>query len=141
VDIDRPEPTEEKFALYERYLHDRHERQMDDSWKGFCGFLYESPVFSLEIVYRCAGRLLAVGLLDVEPTAISTIYCYFDPDEAVRSLGSFNVLWTIDYCRRQKVPHLYLGYYIRGCGKMEYKLSFRPCEVLVGEGVWQRRDR
>ena len=139
--IGPPEPTQEKFELYRKYIAVRHDRQMDDTWKGFIEFLYESPVRSLEVVYRCEGRLVGVGLIDVEPSAISTLYCTFDPDEAKRSLGIFNVLWTIEYCRRQGIPYLYLGYYIRDCGKMNYKRAFRPCEVLTDGGTWQRWDR
>jgi arginine-tRNA-protein transferase len=69
------------------------------------------------------------------------LYCYFDPDEVKRSLGVFNVLWTIDFVREQRIPYLYLGYYIRECAKMNYKIDYRPCEVLVAEGTWQRWER
>lgn len=141
AEIGPPEPTQEKFELYRKYITIRHERQMDDSWRGFVEFLYESPALSLEVVYRCENRLIGVGLVDLEPSAISTIYCTFDPDESKRSLGVFNVLYTIEYCRRQGIPYLYLGYYIRDCAKMSYKLAFRPCEVLTGEGIWQRWER
>jgi len=130
VTIGDPVPTPEKHELYQRYLRDRHDRQMDDSWVDFCSFLYESPIKTSEVLFRQTDRLLAVGLIDIEPAAVSTVYCYFDPRQPHRALGVFNVLWTIDYCRRQRVPYLYLGYYIRDCAKMNYKNNFRPCEVL-----------
>jgi arginine-tRNA-protein transferase len=134
------EPTREKHRLYQKYLAARHDRAMSDSWKSFIEFLYEAPVSVLEVTFRLAGRLVAVGIIDVEPSAVSTLYCYFDPDEARRSPGVFNVLWTIGFVRKRNIPHLYLGYYIRDCAKMNYKINYRPCEVLVDEGTWQRYE-
>ncbi len=131
-----PDPTAEKHELYRRYMSLRHGRRMDDSWMSFCGFLYETPVRTLEVTYRLAGRLVAVGIADLEPCAMSTVYCYFDPDLQDRSLGVYNVLWTIDACRQRSIPWLYLGYYIRDCRKMNYKTAYRPCELLTAEGRW-----
>ena len=37
-------------------------------------------------------RLVEVGIVDVEPDALNTVYCYFDPILAGRSLGIFNIL-------------------------------------------------
>jgi arginine-tRNA-protein transferase len=140
VAVGPPCATQEKYALYARYLQVRHDRAMDGSWSGFESFLYGSPVSGLEIEYRRDGELMAVGIVDVEPGALSTVYCYFAPDSPRRSLGTFNVLWTIDYARRQGFEHVYLGYYIRDCGKMSYKASFRPCEILDEDGQWRRCD-
>ena len=107
---------------------------------GFRSFLYDSPLNTLEVTFRLADRLAAVGIIDVEPEAISTVYCYFDPELKTRSLGIFNVLWTIQYCRQEHIPHLYLGYYIRDCAKMNYKARFQTCEILEPDGTWRRFD-
>jgi arginine-tRNA-protein transferase len=80
-----------------------------------------------------------VGLVDVEPLALSAVYCYFDPAEARRSPGVFNILWLIDECRRRGAPHLYLGYYVRDSPKMSYKAAYRPYEILGAGGRWVRR--
>ncbi|MBI4579408.1 MAG: arginyltransferase, partial [Planctomycetes bacterium] len=89
----------------------------------------------LEVVYRRGGRLVGVGILDFDGEAASTVYCYFDPDDR-GSLGTFNILWTIDYCRRLDVPWVYLGYHIADCPKMNYKTQFRPNEVLTPDARW-----
>lgn len=128
-------PTAEKHALYRRYLARRHNRAMDDSWDAFREFLYCSPVDTLEVVYRRAGRLVGVGVLDLDGDAASTVYCYYDPDEP-GSPGTYNVLWTLDYCRRLGIPWVYLGYAIRDCARMNYKLRFGPHEVLAPDGRW-----
>lgn len=134
VEIDEPRPTPEKLALYRRYLETRHDGQMDGSVDEFEGFLYESPLDSVEVVYRLEGRVVGVGIVDREPLAWSAVYCYFEPELPNRSLGVFNVLTLIEECRRREVPYLYLGYYVRGCAAMAYKGSYRPHEVLEDDG-------
>jgi arginine-tRNA-protein transferase len=138
VEVLAPDPTEEKRLLYRRYLESRHDGQMDGSPDEFYGFLYGSDVETVEIEYRLGSRLLAVGITDVEPGALSAVYCYFDPAESSRGLGVFNVLWTIEECRRRGVPHLYLGYYVTDCRRMNYKALYRPSEVLGPDQRWSR---
>jgi len=138
VNVETPEPTEEKHELFQRYVAARHDRSMGTTWTDFTRFLYESPVLTLEAEYRHDGRLVMVGIIDVEPTAASTVYSYFDPELPRRSLGVYNVLWTLDWCRRNGVCYLYLGYYIRDCRKMNYKTSYRACEILVDGERWER---
>lgn len=136
VTIAEPSASAEKHALYGRYLETRHDGQMDGSLEELGRFLYSSCVRTIEIEYRLAGRLVAVGLADVEPAALSAVYCYFDPDERSRSLGVFNVLRMIEECRRRGLAHLYLGYYVRESQKMRYKREYRPHEVLDPGGRW-----
>ena len=33
--------------------------------------------------------------------------------------------------------YYYLGYWVAGCGAMEYKATFRPCELLGTDGLWR----
>ncbi len=136
IDIAPPAPTAEKARLYRSYINRRHGSDTDHPWLDFCRFVCESPVQTFEVSYRLANRLVAVGVIDVEPAALSTVYCYFDPDERARSLGVFNVLRMIEECRQRGIPQLYLGYYIRDCSKMNYKSGFRPHELLGTDGRW-----
>lgn len=135
VETGRPEPTAEKQALYRRYLAERHDGTMDGSPLEF-ELLYRTSVETLELCYRSGERLLAVGLADLEPEAMSAVYCYFEPGQPRRSLGALNILRMIAECRRRAIPHLYLGYWIPGCRTMRYKADYRPCEVLGADGCW-----
>jgi arginine-tRNA-protein transferase len=137
VEIADPEPTDEKHALYQRYLKSRHDGQMSGSREEFQSFLYAAPPLTREWVYRAEGRLIAVGIADVEPHALSAVYFYFDPDEAARSPGVLNVLFLIEDCRRRGVPFLYLGYYVAGSPSMAYKAGYRPNQVLGEDGRWR----
>jgi len=141
IEVGTPVLSKEKHELYRRYQRMRHDRQMSDSWISMKEFLYESPIETREVVFRREGRMLAAAILDVEPEALSTVYCYYEPDLYRDSPGTFNILWTLDHARRRGIPFVYLGYYIHGCRKMNYKLNFRPCELLNADGTWERVER
>lgn len=139
LSIDKPRATTEKFDLYRRYIAHRHAGPMSaDSRSDFESFLYDSPVESIEMCYRAPdGRLLAVGLCDLCPQSLSSVYFYFDPAESCRSLGTYGVLREIQTAQDLSIPHYYLGYWISGCRTMQYKASFRPCQVLHPDGLWR----
>jgi arginine-tRNA-protein transferase len=136
-----PRPSEAKQALYRRYLDARHDGQMDGSPAELHGFLYSSPLRTLEVTYELEGRLVGIGIADVEPLALSAVYCFFEPQLEQRSLGVLNVLRLVEECRRRGLPHLYLGYYVAGCRRMSYKAGYRPCEILEAGRGWVRHSR
>jgi arginyl-tRNA--protein-N-Asp/Glu arginylyltransferase len=138
VTIGRPEPSEEKHALYGAYLRARHGGQMDGSAEEFREFLCETSVDTHEVRYRDRDRLVGVGIIDLEPEAMSAVYCYFDPQAPARSLGVFNVLSLIEACRERGLPYLYLGYWVAGGRGMAYKTRYRPHEILWQPGGWGR---
>ncbi len=132
-----PDPTEEKHAVYRRYLEARHDGEMTGSWDEFADFLYEAPPLAREVVYRVEDRLVGAGIVDLEPEAMSALYFYFDPDLDDRSPGTLNVLWLLEECRRRGIPWLYLGYHVTGGRGMAYKTAFRPHQILGADGVWR----
>ena len=136
-----PTPSAEKFALYARYVLDRHDPQRAENFDNFVEFLYRSPVQTLEITYRLSDvsrTLVGVGICDIcAGRSLSTVYFYFDPKQQRRSLGTFSSLWEIDLARRMGIPHYYLGYHIAGCDAMSYKANLQPCELLHPDGEWR----
>jgi arginine-tRNA-protein transferase len=136
VDLGKPEPTNEKFELFCRYLDAQHDETMDRSYESFCDFLYDSPMDTLEFRYRIGNRLIGLGLADRWSRGLSSVYMYFDPGFSDRSLGTFSVLWEVEFCRSEGLPYYYLGYYVAGSGKMAYKSRFRRNEILVGDDRW-----
>lgn len=130
------EPTDEKYELYCHYLDAQHDRTMSRSFETFQEFLYDSAIETLEFRLLLGERLVGVSIADRWSSGLSSVYMYFDPEFGTRSLGTYSILWEIDYCRRQGLPHYYLGYYVAGCDAMAYKSRFRPNELLVGPGRW-----
>ena len=47
------------------------------------------------------------------------------------------ILDHIEAARARRLPYVYLGYWIRGSDKMDYKSRFRPLEAL-GQNGWTR---
>jgi arginine-tRNA-protein transferase len=141
VSIEPAVANVEAFDLYTRYLRDWHgdANANGNDRESFESFLYDSPVQTIQMQYRAAAdhRLLAVGICDVCDRSISSVYFFHDPAEHRRGLGTFGALMEIDLARRMNVLYYYLGYWIHGCATMEYKASFRPHELLHGDGVWR----
>ena len=136
VMVREPMPTPEKFTLFTRYLDAQHDQTMARSYETFLDFLYDSPTDTYEFCYYLGCRLVGVSLADRCTQGLSSMYMYFDPDEAARSLGTFSILWEIDYCRRASWPYYYLGFYVAGSKTMAYKSRFRPNQVLAGHDCW-----
>lgn len=137
IRVAEPSPTRAKFDLYQRYVTRWHRHEKPSTWEEFADFLYEYPSTSIEFEYRHEGRVVAVGLCDVCEASLSSVYFYFDPDEADRSPGTFGALVEIDWAREKGIAHYYLGYLVRGCAAMSYKANFRPFELLGMDGVWR----
>jgi arginine-tRNA-protein transferase len=86
---------------------------------------------------RGDGELLAVALTDVLTDGLSMVYSFFEPAEATRSLGTFMILDHIERAKRHGLTHVYLGYWVNGSRKMDYKSRFLPQERLLPE-KWTR---
>lgn len=130
--------SEEHYALYRRYQRARHRGggMDDDNREQFKRFLLHSQVDSRLVEFREDGELRMVSLIDLVADGLSSVYCFFDPDLAHASFGTYNILWQADCCRRLGLPWLYLGYWIADCPKMAYKAHFQPLELLM-DGQWQ----
>lgn len=85
------------------------------------------------------GDLVAVALTDVLSDGLSMVYSFFEPDESARSLGTFMVLDHIARAQAMGLAYVYLGYWVRGSGKMDYKGRFLPQERLTPDG-WTRAE-
>ena len=82
---------------------------------------------------------MAVAVTDLVPDALSAVYTFYDPDESDRGLGTLGVLRQLEWAARDGRGHLYLGYWIAGHPKMDYKRRFRPLEGFDGRG-WRRLE-
>jgi arginine-tRNA-protein transferase len=141
VEIGPPQPTQERFELYSRYVTRWH-RQDPPAPGELLSFLYDSPTKTIEFTYRLpTGALVAVGICDLAADALSSVYFYFDPDHARRGLGTLGALREIHYAAEAGLEWYYLGFWIAGCRTMQYKADYRPHEVLGEDGVWRRAGR
>lgn len=133
--IVRPSYNDEYYALYARYIEQRHADgdMYPPSREQFATFLLRDLPFCVFVEFRLDNRLLAIAVTDVLPNGLSAVYTFFDPQEEKRSLGRMAILWQIDEARRRGLPALYLGYWIRNCRKMRYKSEYRPLELYINQ--------
>ena len=128
-----PELTEEYFDLYERYINARHADgdMFPASRDQFQSFLVDGRAEACFIEFRTSGRLLAVAVADELNDGLSAIYSFFDPGEEERAPGVLAILELINTAKFRDLDYLYLGYWIKQCKKMNYKLDYRPIEIFV----------
>ena len=138
--------TAEQFALLRTYLDSRHPTGgmagMDEI--DFADMVEQSPVDTHIVEYRepskddRPGALVGVCIADRQHDGLSMIYSFFDPNHPTRDgLGTYIIMDHIARAARVGMPHVYLGYWIDGCRRMEYKTKFQPMERL-GPNGWSR---
>lgn len=136
-----PWATEEQYALFRRYLEDRHAAggMADMDSFEFAAMIEETPIRTRVVEYLDAeiSDLVAVCLTDVFDDGVSMVYSFFDPDAAKTSLGTYIILDHIAIAQEANLPYVYLGYWVPGSTKMGYKASFSGLEVYSG-GNWQK---
>ena len=140
-----PWATEDQFALFRRYLDNRHADggMADMDIFEFAAMIEETPIKSRVIEYSRPpktgerGRpLAAVCLTDVFDDGLSMVYSFYDPDLRDLSLGTHVILDHVDIAREAGLPYVYLGYWVPGSRKMGYKANFAALEIYKG-GQWQ----
>ncbi len=139
--LEEPSYQEEHFLLYKRYIQSRHPgggMETDDP-KRYMEFLSAPWADTWFVEFRAQDTLLAVAVVDQLADGLSAVYTFFDPEVGQRGLGTYAILWEIEQCRRMNSARLYLGYWIGGCEKMQYKQDFRPQEYFL-DNRWRHLD-
>jgi arginyl-tRNA--protein-N-Asp/Glu arginylyltransferase len=140
--------TDEQYQLLRRYLGARHPgggmAGMDED--DYADMVEHSPVSSVIVEYRepgvngAQGRLIGACLTDQQSDGLSMVYSFFAADETSRpGFGNFIIMDHIIRAREAGLPYVYLGYWVKGSPRMEYKTRYRPLEVL-GPAGWRRLE-
>ncbi|CAK7198907.1 Arginyl-tRNA--protein transferase 1 [Sporothrix eucalyptigena] len=151
--------TNEKYEVFENYQRIVHKEPPSKiSKRGFASFLCNSPIRrethideegrqrqlgSFHQCYRLDGRLVAIGVLDLLPNCVSSVYFLYHESVHTHSPGKLSAMREIALARELNYRWWYSGYYIHGCPKMRYKLDFLPQYVLDPELVasWDLLDK
>jgi leucyl-tRNA---protein transferase len=133
-----PRATPEQFRLFALYQRSRH-RDSDMatmSYGDYRSMVEDSAVRTAIVEFREAqGALVAMSLIDRLDDGVSAVYSFYDPGRERLSLGTWSILWLVEECRRQRLPYVYLGYWIAESPKMAYKARFPALERLA-DGDW-----
>ena len=143
-------PTAEQYSLFRAYLDSRHSEggMADMTVLDYAMMVEDSHVRTRLIEYRLRGpgtavhgrgqgALYAVALSDVLADGLSMVYSFYEPEAPGRSLGTFMILDHVAKAKAMGLPYVYLGYWVDGSEKMDYKRRFLPQERLMPSG-WER---
>lgn len=146
ITLETDECTEEKFAVYQNYQRIIHKDKPHEITKdSFTRFLCDSPVRrytetradgsvkrlgSYHQCYRLDGELVAVGVLDLLPQCVSSVYFFYHESIHKFSPGKFGALQEIALAKEEGYRWWYPGYYIHSCPKMHYKVDYSPQYIL-----------
>ncbi|XP_039756399.1 arginyl-tRNA--protein transferase 1 isoform X1 [Pararge aegeria] len=141
--------THQLYVKYQMAVHgDRPEKCTESQ---FNGFLVQSPLMeehsevgppcgygSFHQQYWLDGKLIAVGVLDILPKCVSSVYFMYDPQHMNLTLGTYGALREIAFTRHlhtlcPELKYYYIGFYIHSCQKMRYKGNFYPSDLLCPE--------
>ncbi|KAH9850700.1 arginine-tRNA-protein transferase [Lenzites betulinus] len=143
--------TEEKFALYRSYQKEIHHEAAEKGPSSFKRFLVENPLVRQAIaypserpahlpvhygayhqLYRIDGKLIAMGVIDILPNCVSSVYFMYEKEWDRFSLGKLSALREAALAREmheagvEHMKYLYMGFYVHSCPKMRYKGDFAP---------------
>jgi arginine-tRNA-protein transferase len=135
-----------EYELYRSYQITVHnDSETECTKKQFTRFLCDNPFSSMNDIYGAYHQqyyvddvLIAVGVVDVLPSCLSSVYFFYSKDYMNLSLGTFGALRELAYVRELNQSHpdiryYYMGFYIHSCPKMRYKGSFSPSYLLCPE--------
>jgi len=125
------------FDLYRHYIDVRHRDgdMFPATQEQYEAFIKTKTVDTRFFLFYAGSDLLCVSITDVLEQGLSAVYTFFDPTQEKRSLGNYAILWQIQHAQKLGLPYLFLGYWIKGCAKMQYKSEYRPLELLI-DGNW-----
>ncbi|XP_022089840.1 arginyl-tRNA--protein transferase 1-like isoform X2 [Acanthaster planci] len=141
--------SHEIFVKYQTTIHKEPDDECQE--EDFKRFLVDSPLQeenlpgapecgygSFHEHFLLDGKIIAVGVLDILPNCVSSVYFYYDPDYSFLSLGTYSALREIEFTRllHQEAPKInryYMGFYIHSCVKMRYKGQYHPSFLLCPE--------
>ncbi|XP_014599794.1 PREDICTED: arginyl-tRNA--protein transferase 1 isoform X1 [Polistes canadensis] len=142
--------------LYQKYQMAVHgDEPQECNKKTFVNFLVKSPLQewtpengppqgygSFHEQYWLDNELIAIGVIDILPSCVSSVYFFYDPEYSFLSLGTFSSLREIYLTRHlnkiaSNLKYYYMGFYIHTCPKMRYKARMKPSKLLCPETyVW-----
>ncbi|CAH8865525.1 unnamed protein product [Trichobilharzia szidati] len=148
--------------IYEQYQIDIHKGDINDcNWEHFKRVLIKSPLVLDNPEWNSASpmfgtyhqqywldgeKIIAVGVIDILPKCLSSVYVFYDPQYAFLHLGTYTALREIAFVRQlartstinndsmySNFKSYYMGYYIHSCRKMSYKAQYTPAYLACPE--------
>ena len=135
--ISAPLATDPQYELFKNYINRRHPNggMSDMDAEDFRSMIEETNVESKLIEYYIKKNgsleLISFSLVDILDDGISMVYSVFDPALKERSLGTYMILDHSNLVLEMNLKFVYLGYWVKGSSKMDYKKRFSPLEIFT----------
>ena len=140
-EIKTPWASIEQFNLFKKYVDYRHDKggMSGMTETEFASMIEETSVNTMLCEYSInndgSERIVGASLTDIIEDGLSMVYSFYEPDLSDQSIGKYMILDHINLAKEMALPYLYLGYWVKGSPKMEYKSQYEPLEVFV-HGKW-----
>ena len=137
--VNPPLATDAQFDLFKQYITARHPNggMSDMDADDFTAMIEETNVESRLIEYYAKKNgeleLISFSLVDILDDGISMVYSVFNPDFKEKSLGTYMILDHNALALEMGLHYVYLGYWVKGSTKMDYKKRFSPLEVFTND--------
>ena len=160
---DKIQMNEEKFKVYKKYQMNIHKEKQsevtksgyNDSW-GLSNLvdnkgikfpedlatkikhpeIYPKKYGCYNLIHRIDGKIVAVGIVDILPTYLSSVYLYYDTDYQFLDLGVVTAILEIEWARSfhdlidKNFKYYTLGFYSENVQKLRYKGFYHPTQIL-----------
>ena len=140
--IEKPQDAALHYPVYERYIEQRHSDgdMYPPDFDQYKGFLLDSFGNNHFLSAYKNNQLVACMAFDRLDDGLSSVYCFFEPEEAPRSPAMFLILSLTLITRGLGLSYNYLGYHVPGCSKMTYKTRFSPMQEFIDDN-WRPKLR
>lgn len=134
--VNKPNPTPLKEEIYLRYIrtcHPEDKEFLTDEYilETMYSQMYHTDNSCWELEFYDGSRLVGFGILDIGFKLASAVYNVYDPDYLKRGIGTFMICKTMEWLRSENLfEYYYLGLFLPGHPKMDYKKNFQPGEIL-----------
>ena len=98
--------------------------------------IYPKKYGCYNFIHRIDGKIVAVGIVDILPTSLSSVYLYYDTDYQFLDLGVLCSILEIEYTKSfcelidSNFKYYMLGFFEENIQKLRYKGFYHPTQIL-----------
>ncbi len=129
-----PNASVEQYNLFSSYINNRHVAggMAEMNYFEYSSMIEETLVKTVLVEYRNNDKdLMGACLTDILDDGLSMVYSFYDSTLTKNSLGSYMILDHVKLAKEMKLNYVYLGYWVKGSPKMNYKANFSGLEIFI----------
>ena len=108
-----------------------NEMNFDD----YCKMFNAPGIITKVYEYYYQDELVGCVISDFLEGALSMVYSFYSDSFLKNSFGKYIIIDHFRLAKEINKKYVYLGYWVEGSSKMDYKNSFNSSEVLI-DNIW-----